>query len=37
MTPPARTVYFVTHPDVLIDPAVPVAGGSAPSTHSVES
>lgn len=24
MTPSARTVYFVTHPDVLIDPAVPV-------------
>jgi broad specificity phosphatase PhoE len=24
MTSSARTVYFVTHPDVLIDPAVPV-------------
>ena len=24
MTSPAPTVYFVTHPDVLIDPAVPV-------------
>lgn len=24
MTSPARTVYFVTHPDVLVDPAVPV-------------
>lgn len=24
MTSPARTVYFVTHPDVLIDPTIPV-------------